>query len=149
MRYAIIDTATGKVINVVEYDTAPSNPPPGFGAGIIAVQSDVADTNWTWDGSQLVAPTPAAPPAPLEKFSGEEIIEQLSITDCSAIRTQMATDTELWRFWGWLAATGDTMEMDDPILTSGWARLAAAIGVTRANEIATTLSMPSLILPSS
>jgi hypothetical protein len=41
-RFAIIDTSTNKVINVVEYDAAPSDPPPGFDAGIIAVQSNVA-----------------------------------------------------------------------------------------------------------
>lgn len=64
-KYAIIDTSTNKVINVVEYDVAPSNPPPGFAAGIIAVQSSVADTSWTWNGTALVAPILPTPPPPV------------------------------------------------------------------------------------
>jgi hypothetical protein len=56
LRYAIVDTAAGTVINVVEYEAPPGDPPPGFDAGIIAVQSDLADPRWTWDGTQLVPP---------------------------------------------------------------------------------------------
>ncbi|WP_316205988.1 hypothetical protein [Bradyrhizobium sp. SZCCHNR3058] len=55
-RFAIIDTTAKTVINVVEYDDAPSNPPPGFEKGIIAVRSDEAGPDWGWDGSALVAP---------------------------------------------------------------------------------------------
>ncbi|WP_316200922.1 MULTISPECIES: hypothetical protein [unclassified Bradyrhizobium] len=60
-RYAIVDTSTGNVINVVEYDADPGNPPPGFSDGVIAVQSDVADPTWHWDGAQLVPPAPPPP----------------------------------------------------------------------------------------
>jgi len=62
LRYAIIDSATGIVLNIVEYQTAPNNPPPGFEVGIIAVATEVADTRWTWDGTALVPPPAIAPP---------------------------------------------------------------------------------------
>ncbi|MGJ4953049.1 hypothetical protein [Bradyrhizobium sp. HKCCYLS20291] len=66
-RYAIIDTSTGTVINVVEYDSDPGNPPPGFPDGIIAVQSDQASPGWHWDGTQFTAPPPP-PPAQWQLF---------------------------------------------------------------------------------
>jgi len=83
-RYAIIDGIN--VINVVDYDTPPSNPPPGFEAPIIAVQSDTASIGWTYvDGQFIAPPTPAPTP--------EELIAQckstaqgiLSATDWTAI----------------------------------------------------------------
>ncbi|WP_316201621.1 MULTISPECIES: hypothetical protein [unclassified Bradyrhizobium] len=61
-RFAIVDTTAKTVINVVEYDDAPSNPPPGFEKGIIAVPSDEAGPDWGWDGSALVAPAIREPP---------------------------------------------------------------------------------------
>lgn len=59
--YAIINTATKLVENRVDYETAPNNPPPGFPAGYIAVQSDMADTTWVWDGTNLIAPKQLPP----------------------------------------------------------------------------------------
>jgi hypothetical protein len=57
MRYAIIDGID--VINVIDYDEQPSNPPPGFEEPIIAVQSDVASPGWTYvDGLFIAPPTP-------------------------------------------------------------------------------------------
>lgn len=48
MRYVIIDGSA--VINTIEYDAPPSDPPPGFEKGIIAIQHDTADTRWSYDG---------------------------------------------------------------------------------------------------
>ncbi|WP_316227749.1 hypothetical protein [Bradyrhizobium sp. SZCCHNR3015] len=59
-RFAIIDTVTNSVLTVIEYDEPPSNPPPGFSEGVIAVQNEDASADWTWDGHTLSAP-PAAP----------------------------------------------------------------------------------------
>ena len=55
-RYAIIDGS--QVINAIEYETDPSNPPPGFPDGIIAVQSDTAGPGWTYANGVLTAPQP-------------------------------------------------------------------------------------------
>jgi hypothetical protein len=84
MKYAIIDGIN--VINVIDYDTQPINPPPGFEEPIIAVQSDVASPGWTYVDEQFIAP-PQPTPTP------EELIFQchakaqgiLSSTDWTAI----------------------------------------------------------------
>jgi hypothetical protein len=89
MRYAIIDGIN--VINVIDYDTAPSNPPPGFEAPIIAVQSDVAGPGWTYvDGAFIAPPTPAPTP--------EELIAQ-----CKATATGILQATD----WTSIADVGD------------------------------------------
>lgn len=80
MRYAIINDID--VINVIDYDEQPSNPPPGFENPIIAVQSDVAGPGWTYVDSQFVAP-PAPAPTP------EELIAQ-----CKATATAILSATD-------------------------------------------------------
>lgn len=55
-RYAIIKD--GVVVNAVEYATAPSNPPPGFDAGHIAVKDDVSGPGWTYANGQFTNPNP-------------------------------------------------------------------------------------------
>src|ERR1043166_8654742 len=58
--YAVVNTATRAVENLVEYDAPPSKPPPGFGEKYIAVplSGQYGDwTRWTWDGTNIVVPT--------------------------------------------------------------------------------------------
>lgn len=57
-RYAIIDGEN--VVNVIEYDEYPGNPPPGFDQQIIAVQSDIAGPGWKYINDELVAPNAPA-----------------------------------------------------------------------------------------
>jgi hypothetical protein len=71
MRYAIIDLTV--VINIIDYDTPPSNPPAGFESPIIAVQSDTAQIGWEYINGQFIAPTPPAP-------TPEELIAQCKAT---------------------------------------------------------------------
>jgi len=61
-RYAIIDGSD--VINVIEYDAQPSNPPPGFDAQIVAVKSDTANPGWRYESGAFVDTSPPAIPAP-------------------------------------------------------------------------------------
>lgn len=61
-RYAIIDGSD--VINVIDYDAPPSNPPPGFDAPIIAVQSDTASPGWKYENRAFIDTTPPSLPAP-------------------------------------------------------------------------------------
>jgi hypothetical protein len=59
-RYAIIENE--QVINVIEYEDAPNNPPPGFPDGVIAVQSDTAEIGAQYqDGAFINPPAPTAP----------------------------------------------------------------------------------------
>jgi hypothetical protein len=83
--YAIIDGIN--VINIIQYEEQPLNPPPGFEEPIIAVQSDVAGIGWTYVDGQFI--DPYVPPAP----TPEELIAKckqtaqatLSSTDWTAI----------------------------------------------------------------
>jgi hypothetical protein len=80
MRFAIIDTSTSKVVNVVEYDVAPSNPPPGFEDGIIAIQNDAVGPDWTWNGTALVPPpAKSIPPEIPQEISDRQFFQQLAI----------------------------------------------------------------------
>ena len=71
MGYAIINGIN--VINAIDYDTMPSNPPPGFNDPIIAVQSDTASPGWTYINNEFIAP-PVPAPTP------EQLIQQCQMT---------------------------------------------------------------------
>jgi hypothetical protein len=84
MRYAIIDNIN--VINVIDYDEQPSNPPPGFQEPIIAVQNDTAQIGWTYVDGQFIAPSQPAPtPEELIQKCKEIATGILSFTDWTAI----------------------------------------------------------------
>ena len=84
MRYAIIDEIN--VINVIDYDEQPSNPPPGFKEPIIAVQSDVAQIGWTYvDGIFIAPPVPAPTPEQLIALCKSTATSILSATDWTSI----------------------------------------------------------------
>jgi len=99
MRYAIIDGIN--VINVIDYDEQPSNPPPGFEKPIIAVQSDVASVGWTYVDGVFIAP-PAPIPTP----------EQL-IAQCKAQATSILSSTD----WTSIADVGNP-KMANPYLVN-------------------------------
>ena len=84
MRYAIIDEIY--VINVIDYDEQPSNPPPGFEEPIIAVQSDVAGPGWTYVDDKFIGPiTPSPTPEELIDLCKSTATGILSQTDWAAI----------------------------------------------------------------
>lgn len=70
IRTAIINTKTGTVENVVEYEAVPNGAPPGFPANYIAVASDAVEIGWSWDGSSLIAPpAPVLVPTPAQRLA--------------------------------------------------------------------------------
>jgi len=82
--YAIIDGIN--VINVIQYEEQPSNPPSGFEEPIIAVQSDVAGPGWTYvDGIFIAPPTPAPTPEELIALCKSTATNILYITDWTTI----------------------------------------------------------------
>lgn len=83
-RYAIIDGSD--VINVIDYDAPPSNPPPGFDVPIIAVQSDVASPGWTYvDGVFIAPPVPPLTDSELIAQCQSQAVLLLASTDWSEI----------------------------------------------------------------
>lgn len=56
IRNCIINISANIVINIVDYETQPSNPPLGYSNEFIAVASNIGQIGWTWDGTQLNPP---------------------------------------------------------------------------------------------
>lgn len=56
MRYAIVKD--GVVVNVIEYETQPSTPPPGFEEGYEAIQADNVSPNWHYANGIFTNPNP-------------------------------------------------------------------------------------------
>jgi hypothetical protein len=83
-RYAIIQN--GIVINVIEYETDPGNPPPGFDDTHTAVQSDIASPNDTYANGVFTLPQPYpswtlvnnvwTPPTPMPTINGPHMWDE-------------------------------------------------------------------------
>lgn len=56
MNYAIVKN--GVVVNVVEYESQPSNPPAGFDDGHQAIQADYVNIGWNYANGQFTDPNP-------------------------------------------------------------------------------------------
>ena len=54
--YAIING--NSVVNIIEYESQPSNPPPTFLEGYIAVLANGAGPGWTYNSGVFTAPQP-------------------------------------------------------------------------------------------
>lgn len=67
MNYAVINTATSNVENVILWDGESEWSPPD---GSIAVQSDIAQIGWTYVSGEFIAPEPTAPIPP----TSEEVL---------------------------------------------------------------------------
>ena len=79
--YAIIDGIN--VINIIEYESQPSNPPPGFEDPIIAVLATAGVyVGWTYVDGQFVPPVPPTP-------TPEELIQQ-----CKSTATNILNSTD-------------------------------------------------------
>lgn len=101
-KYAIIDGIN--VINSIEYDEQPNNPPPGFESPVIAVQSDVAAPGWTYvDGVFIAPPIPAPQPKTPEEL----------ITECKDTAQSILSSTD----WTSINDVGDPLK-SNPYLTN-------------------------------
>jgi hypothetical protein len=124
-RYAVVDTNTKTLLTVVEYDETPTNPPPGFANGVIAVQSDAVGGDWTWDGTQLVAPpVVVVPPPPVTSVSprqGRLALLGAGLLDKATAAVNAAGGATLitWEY-------ASVWDRNDPLILS----LGAALGLT-------------------
>lgn len=83
-RYAIIYGTD--VVNIIDYDTTPSNPPAGFEDGYIAIQSDTAQIGWEYVDGQFIAPIPPSPtPEQLIEACKQQAVAILNATDWTSI----------------------------------------------------------------
>jgi hypothetical protein len=63
-RCAIVEVATGNVVNVIEYEVVPEGTPPGMDEGVIAVASDVAGPGFIYQDGEFVDMRPPPEPPP-------------------------------------------------------------------------------------
>jgi len=57
MKYAIVKN--GVVVNVIEYESQPSNPPPGFDADHVAIPADHVGPGWHYKNEKFFDPNPS------------------------------------------------------------------------------------------
>ena len=55
-KYAIVKN--GLVVNVIEYDSQPITPPPGFETGHVAIQADRVSPGWNYANGQFTDHNP-------------------------------------------------------------------------------------------
>jgi hypothetical protein len=82
--YAIIK---GNLVeNIIEYESQPTTPPPGFGAGYTAVQSDRVSPGWLYENGVFIDTTPPVEPMVMPKMS--TLVEQIlaSPADLAALK---------------------------------------------------------------
>jgi hypothetical protein len=137
MRYAIVNTNNKKLLTVVEYDTEPTTPPPGFPKNVIAIRSDVVGGDWTWDGTNLVPPpVPVVPKAVVLSVSprqGRLALLSAGLLDKATAAVNAAGGATLitWEY-------ASIWERNDPLII----QLGAALGLTAAqiDQLFTTAS---------
>jgi len=71
-KYAIIKD--GVVVNVVEYESQPSNPPPGFEDNYVAIQVDQISPGWNYANGEFFDPNPPKQIEMLEQVSLANLI---------------------------------------------------------------------------
>lgn len=74
-RYAIVKD--GVVVNVIEYATAPSNPPPGFESGHLAIKDSASSPGWVYSNGQFTDPNPPQAveiPTPVQVSLADQIL---------------------------------------------------------------------------
>lgn len=83
--FAIIKA--GKVENIIEYDSQPTTPPPGFGEGYMAVQADRVSPGWLYENGEFIDTTPPVAPLPAAKTLAEQILA--SPDDLAALKAAL------------------------------------------------------------
>jgi hypothetical protein len=56
MKYAIVKD--GVIVNIIEYESQPTTPPPGFEEGHVAIQTDAVSPGWHYVNGQFTNPNP-------------------------------------------------------------------------------------------
>jgi hypothetical protein len=86
MKYAIVKD--GVVVNVIEYESQPSTPPPGFETGHVAIQADAVSPGWTYANGTFTDPNPpVVVEMPAPKSLTDMILE--SPTELAKLKTAL------------------------------------------------------------
>ncbi|MCA0305494.1 MAG: DUF4376 domain-containing protein [Proteobacteria bacterium] len=76
--YVIVNPATKEVVNVVQYDSDPPSPPPGYEdhPTFVAIQHDQASFGWRLEGGTMQPPPPVQPALADAKAAKEAAVER-------------------------------------------------------------------------
>ena len=86
MKYAIVKDSV--VVNVIEYESQPSTPPPGFEAGHVAIQADAVSPGWNYANGTFTDPNPpVVVEMPAPKSLTDMILE--SPTELAKLKTAL------------------------------------------------------------
>lgn len=86
MKYAIIKG--GIVINIIEYSTPPTTPPPGFSRGHEAIRADNVSVGWIYANGTFSDPSYSAPDAEkLNEIFNQRLDAELNAIDMESIRS--------------------------------------------------------------
>jgi hypothetical protein len=88
-RYVILKN--NEIINVVDYESPPGNPPPGFEGGHIAVQHDQASFGWTYKNGVFTSPDEIVSDEELKERCKQHAKGLLYLTDW--VENPSVTDT--------------------------------------------------------
>jgi len=72
--YAIVKNDV--VVNIIEYESQPTTPPPGFESGHVAIQADNVSIGWTYANSTFTNPNPN-PPAVIEMPAPKSLTDMI------------------------------------------------------------------------
>lgn len=86
MRYAIINTETNTVENIIEYEDAPETPIPGFEENYMAVPDELSSPGWLYQNGEFTNPNPPPPPITAPP---QPTLQQLQ-TQLTDLQTQIA-----------------------------------------------------------
>lgn len=86
MKYAIVKDSV--VVNVIEYESQPSTPPPGFEAGHVAIQADAVSPGWNYANGTFTNPNP---PEVIEMSSPKSLTDMIleSPTELAKLKTAL------------------------------------------------------------
>jgi hypothetical protein len=136
MRYAIVDKNTSTIVNIVEYASPPSEPPPGMDDNFTAVAGSTFDIGWVLQDGSFVDPNPPAPPSPPTRYTVTplqfrlELIEQnLFDSVQSAVDAAAAAGNKMVKTYWEFASV---IESDHPLVQA----LGASINLQPANILA-------------
>ena len=145
-QYAIVDTASNSVANLVDYESAPTGAPPGFGATCIAVPVPAGAAgnwaNWSWNGTILSIPATAAPTLPVV-LTFLQFMALFTAAEQDAIVASTDTQTRLFL----LMATGaGVIALANPEVITGVNYLATLPGASPPGPGLIASSRPAQIL---
>lgn len=130
MRYAVINSATGLVDNVILLADPAQWPVP---SGHQIVQSDTGNVGDTWNGAGFVSPPASAPPPPYVPPTPRQWLERLSMATQLGLETAAMSNAQV-ALWLRKATGAGSIDVTLQETKDGVAAMVAAALLTAAEQ---------------